>query len=233
MDARLQAKLLRAIQEREIDRVGGTEPIPVDLRLIATSNRDLEKAVCDGSFREDLFFRLNVVNLRVPALRERPQDIQLLAGHFIEKYAEINGVLARPLSAAAKEKLRTHNWRGNVRELENAMHRTVLLATGEEITPDAIVLSFDGMEARNGQPSQSDQTETSDTATETNALVGRTVAEVERDLILETLQHCFGNRTHAANILGISIRTLRNKLKLYSEDGVSVPTPREMDRAVL
>lgn len=233
MDARLQAKLLRAIQEREIDRVGGTEPIPVDIRLIATSNRDLEQAVCEGSFREDLFFRLNVVDIHVPALRERPQDIQLLAGHFIEKYAEINGVLARPLSAAAKEKLRTHNWRGNVRELENAMHRAVLLATGEEIAPDAITLSFNGSEAGSRQPSQSSETENPEAATETNALVGRTVAEVERDLILETLQHCFGNRTHAANILGISIRTLRNKLKLYSEDGLSVPTPREMDRAVL
>jgi DNA-binding NtrC family response regulator len=232
MDARLQAKLLRAIQEREIDRVGGSEPIPVDIRLIATSNRDLEKAVNEGSFREDLYFRLNVVNLRLPALRDRSQDIDLLASHFIEKYAEVNGVLARPLSGAAMEKLRAHGWRGNVRELENAMHRAVLLATGEEIAPEAIMLSFDGGESQAGQPQAARGSVTSPAA-DANALVGRTVAEVERDLILETLHHCFGNRTHAANILGISIRTLRNKLKQYSEEGVSVPTPREMDRAAI
>ncbi|MDX1484920.1 MAG: sigma-54 dependent transcriptional regulator [Alphaproteobacteria bacterium] len=233
MDPRLQAKLLRAIQEREIDRVGGTAPIPVDIRLIATSNRNLEKAVADGDFREDLYFRLNVVNVRIPALRDRPRDIPLLARYFVNKYAELNGVLARPLSEAGLEKLCAHGWRGNVRELENAMHRSVLLATGEEITPEAIILSFDG-------PEFADETVDPDAAgaaegvvADTSALVGRTVAEVERDLILETLHHCFGNRTHAANILGISIRTLRNKLKQYSEDGISVPTPREMDRASL
>lgn len=234
MDLRLQAKLLRAIQEREIDRVGGTAPIEVDIRLIATSNRNLEEAVREGGFREDLYFRLNVVNLRMPALRERPQDIELLAEHFIDRYAELNSVIARPLSAEAKQKLLGHHWRGNVRELENAMHRAVLLATGEEIQADAIMLAFDGdgpatvgMRAGDAAPAGAAAGPTA------GALVGRTVAEVERDLILETLHHCFGNRTHAANILGISIRTLRNKLKQYSEDGVNVPMPGTFDRASL
>ena len=233
MDSRLQAKLLRVIQEREIDRVGGVAPIPVDIRLIATSNRDLEKAVCDGSFREDLYFRLNVVNLRVPALRDRPQDIEILANYFIEKYAELNGVLARPLSDAAREKLRLHGWRGNVRELENAMHRAVLLATGEEIAAEVIMLSFVGDTPSSEPASRGSDMATGEVQGDGSVLVGRTVAQVERDLILETLHHCLGNRTHAANILGISIRTLRNKLKLYSEDGVAVPMPREMDRAAI
>jgi len=233
MDSRLQAKLLRVIQEREIDRVGGVAPIPVDIRLIATSNRDLEKAVCDGSFREDLYFRLNVVNLRVPALRDRPQDIEILANYFIEKYAELNGVLARPLSDAAREKLRLHGWRGNVRELENAMHRAVLLATGEEIAAEVIMLSFGGDTPSSEPASRVSDMATGEVQADGSVLVGRTVAQVERDLILETLHHCLGNRTHAANILGISIRTLRNKLKLYSEDGVAVPMPREMDRAAI
>jgi DNA-binding NtrC family response regulator len=230
MDLRLQAKLLRVIQEREVDRVGGTKPIKVDIRLIATSNRDLEAEVQAGNFREDLFFRVNVVNLAMPSLRDRPQDIQLLADHFTNKYADINGVLARPLSAAARDKLMAHNWRGNVRELENAMHRAVLLSVGEEIGPDAIHLSFG-----DGQESATAATVAANKAAAPSAgpLVGRTVAEVERDLIIETLNHCFGNRTHAANILGISIRTLRNKLKQYSQEGASVPMPGELDRAAL
>jgi DNA-binding NtrC family response regulator len=233
MDARLQAKLLRAIQERAIDRVGGTAPIPVDIRIIATSNRNLEKAISDGSFREDLYFRLNVVNLSIPPLRDRPEDINVLANYFIEKYAELNGVLARPLSAAGREKLRAHHWRGNVRELENAMHRAVLLATGEEIAPEAIVLSFsDGTTASEPTSVGSDMVAPG-VPDDAIAQVGRTVAEVEREHILETLHHCFGNRTHAANILGISIRTLRNKLKLYSQDGASVPLRHELDRAAV
>src|ERR1700712_5406378 len=123
MDARLQAKLLRAIQEREIDRVGGTKPVKVDIRIIATSNRDLAEAVKHGTFREDLLYRLNVVNLRLPPLRERPGDIVALAEHFVKKYAAANGVPERPLSAEARRRIVGHRWPGNVRELENAMHR--------------------------------------------------------------------------------------------------------------
>src|SRR6201999_3448436 len=140
MDARLQAKLLRAIQEREIDRVGGSKPVKVDIRIIATSNRDLVQAVRDGSFREDLLYRLNVVNLRLPPLRERPGDVVALAEFFVKKYAAANGVPDRPLSAEPGRGRGAHRWPGNVRELENAMHRAVLLATGHEIDEAAVRL---------------------------------------------------------------------------------------------
>ncbi|MCK6454549.1 MAG: sigma-54 dependent transcriptional regulator [Alphaproteobacteria bacterium] len=225
MDLRLQAKLLRAIQEREIDRVGGTAPVKVDIRILATSNRNLEEEVRKGNFREDLFFRLNVVNLRLPPLRDRPQDIEMLAAHFSKKYAAVNGLPSRGLSQAAMAKLKAHGWRGNVRELENTMHRAVLLASGNEIGPDAIMLG-DQMPAETGRPTAS-AAQPGANGGENNGkseLVGLTVAEVERRLILDTLQHCLGNRTHAANILGISIRTLRNKLKQYSE-GTGGPAP--------
>ncbi|MEC7593171.1 MAG: sigma-54 dependent transcriptional regulator, partial [Pseudomonadota bacterium] len=141
MDIRLQAKLLRAIQEREIDRVGGSQPVKVDIRLLATSNRDLEQHVRDGNFREDLYFRLNVFNLQLPALRERPGDIPVLAEFFAAKYAEANSLPALPINAPAAAKLAGHQWRGNVRELENTMHRAVLLASGAEIDEQAIMLT--------------------------------------------------------------------------------------------
>jgi two-component system response regulator FlrC len=221
MHPRLQAKLLRAIQEREIDRVGGTHPIKIDIRLIATSNRDLEAEVRKGGFREDLYFRLNVVNLCIPPLRERPRDIEPLAEHFAKKYAAANGVEYSGMSATLREMLRRHNWRGNVRELENTMHRAILLSGGGEIGPDAVMLS----------PSR--QGDAGHDGAARGALVGRTVADVERDLIIETLQHCLGNRTHAATILGISIRTLRNKLQLYRQEGVPVPPPHELERVAL
>jgi two-component system response regulator FlrC len=219
MHPRLQAKLLRAIQEREIDRVGGTQPIKVDIRLIATSNRDLDEAVRKGDFREDLYFRLNVVNLRLPSLRERPRDVEVLAQHFARKYALANGLPDRPLAKTLLEALIRHAWRGNVRELENTMHRAVLLAGGAEIGPEAVTLAPAKASAAGGGAN--------------GGLVGRTVADVERDLILETLQHCLGNRTHAANILGISIRTLRNKLQQYRQEGIPVPAPNEPERVAV
>jgi DNA-binding NtrC family response regulator len=225
MDGRLQAKLLRALQEREIDRVGGGRPVKVDIRILATSNRDLAAAVREGSFREDLLYRLNVVNLRLPPLRERPADVLALAEHFVKKYAAANGVPERPLSLIARQRLLAHRWPGNVRELENAMHRAVLLAQGPEIEEYAIRLP-------DGQPmSATPEARTARTASmaaeaATRGLVGQTVAAVEQQLIIDTLSHCLGNRTHAANILGISIRTLRNKLKEYSEAGIAVPAPQ-------
>ena len=224
MEVRLQAKLLRAIQERVIDRVGGNRPVPVDIRIIATSNRNLTETVREGKFREDLLFRLNVVNLKIPPLRERPADIGELAHHFIRKYSQANGLPLRPLSTDARRALSTNRWPGNVRELENTLHRAVLLSSGAEIGVDGI-LSPDG--ARLDQVRGTDVAAHAAIAAEqvTRNLVGRTVAEVERDLILETLKHCLGNRTHAANILGISIRTLRNKLNEYASDGVPVPPP--------
>ncbi|HEY5348000.1 MAG TPA: sigma-54 dependent transcriptional regulator, partial [Rhizomicrobium sp.] len=228
MDARLQAKLLRAIQEREIDRVGGLKPVKVDIRIIATSNRDLAEAVKQGIFREDLLYRLNVVNLRLPALRERPKDIRALAHHFAHKYAQANGVPYRAIAPATERLLAGHPWRGNVRELENTIHRAVLLANGTEIGPEAIRLP-DGSQvgpALAGLPSPV-QTAVDNAVAMTRGLVGRTVADVERDLILDTLDHCLGNRTHAANILGISIRTLRNKLREYTDAGLPVPAHGE------
>ncbi len=225
MDPRLQAKLLRAIQEKEIDRIGGSKPVTVDVRIVATSNRNMLSEVKAGNFREDLYFRLNVMNLALPALKERPGDIPPLAVHFAKKFAEANGVDVRPISEEAMTALQRHPWPGNVRELENTLHRAVLLATGDEIDVNAIMMTGEaaeaggdtGVDVRNdgGAPD----------------LVGRTVADVERSLIIDTLGHCLGNRTHAANILGISIRTLRNKLKQYGTDGFQVPQPGEGPQA--
>ncbi|WP_207476530.1 sigma-54-dependent transcriptional regulator [Arenibaculum pallidiluteum] len=276
MDIRLQAKLLRAIQERVIDRVGGTSPVKVDIRILATSNRKLEEEVRAGRFREDLFFRLNVVTLRLPSLRERPADIPVLATHFVKKYSELNGLPEKPIAPAALDLLSRHHWSGNVRELENTMHRAVLLARGPVIEPDAVILTNGtraeppapqapayqapayqapagyasaaasarasaGYAAYAGggrimapPPPAADQAGAVPGAA-VAALVGRTMADVERDLILETLNHCLGNRTHAANILGISIRTLRNKLQQYRDEGLPIPLPGggELDRAAL
>ncbi len=227
MDVRLQAKLLRALQERVIDRVGGTRPVPVDIRIIATSNRNLSESVREGAFREDLLFRLNVVNLKIPPLRERPADVLELAQHFVRLYSQANGIALRPLSTDAKRQLSLARWPGNVRELENTMHRAVLMASGDDIGPDAI-LSPEGLRLDQTKPAAVAHAAMAAEAV-TRSLVGRTVADVERDLILETLKHCLGNRTHAANILGISIRTLRNKLNEYSAAGVPIPSPNGGD----
>lgn len=223
MDIRLQAKLLRALQERVIDRVGGTRPVPVDIRVLATSNRALADSVRAGQFREDLFYRLNVVNLRIPPLRERPADIIELAGHFIARYSAANGLPDRPLAIPAKRALLAAPWPGNVRELENTMHRAVLIAAGPDIGPDAI-LTPDGISPTD--PASGTASRAAERAEQaTRALVGRTVSAVEQGLILDTLDHCLGNRTHAARILGISIRTLRNKLNEYEAAGIPVPDP--------
>ncbi|HTZ71675.1 MAG TPA: sigma-54 dependent transcriptional regulator [Acetobacteraceae bacterium] len=212
MELRLQAKLLRALQEREIDRVGGNAPVRVNVRILATSNRDLPAEAAAGRFREDLYFRLNVVGLRIPPLRERPGDIPALADHFAHRYADINGLAPRPVSPTALLMLGAQHWRGNVRELENTMHRAVILAEGAEIGPDAIELPggrAPGPAIANGEN-----------------FIGRRMEEVERDHILHTLSHTLGNRTHAATMLGISIRALRNKLKDYAQAGIQVPPPQ-------
>ena len=225
MDIRLQAKLLRAVQEREIDRLGGSAPVKVDVRILATTNRDMEAEIQRGTFREDLYFRLNVVSLRIPSLRERPGDITALGDYFARKYAEVNGLPYRTLSSAALLRLTSHGWRGNVRELENTIHRAVLLAEGPEIGLDAIELGPHGASQGGARPLTSgDGGATGGIA----SLVGRRMEEVERDLILETLGHTLGNRTHAATILGISIRALRNKLRDYAAQGSAVPPPSGM-----
>jgi len=227
MDMGLQAKLLRAIQERTIDRIGGKDPIKVDIRLIATSNRKLEEYVKAGNFREDLYFRLNVINLKLPPLRERPSDVIPLAQMFADKYSEQNGFPKKKISVQAETALKAHNWPGNVRELENTMFRAILISQQDEIEIDAIQIS-----GQSDFPSTEEKAAETANAVVSNAnngaqhsgdspLVGRTVADVEKELILNTLDHCLGNRTHAANILGISIRTLRNKLKEYNEQEVA------------
>lgn len=223
MDVRLQAKLLRALQERIIDRVGGSKPVPVDIRIIATSNRNLAEAVKEGTFREDLLYRLNVVNLTIPPLRERKEDIIALAGHFVQKYTEANGLPVKTLTEETLNTLVANEWQGNVRELENTIHRAVLLSNGAEILPD-VIRPPEALTNLDNEPAAAAAATAE--AVQQN-LVGMTVAEVERDLILNTLDHCIGNRTHAANILGISIRTLRNKLKQYSDEGLEIPQPNE------
>lgn len=201
MDVRLQAKLLRAIQEREIDRVGGSRSVPVDIRLLATSNRNLIEAVGRGEFREDLLFRLNVLQLDIPPLRQRPKDIEKLAQAFMVKFANQNRLPNRALSPDAFDALINHTWPGNVRELENCMHRAVLLATGGIVELQHLRLPVRDAPSSDGVG--------------IGGMIGKTVAEVERNLILGTLETTSGNRTKAAEILGISIRTLRNKLQQY------------------
>jgi two-component system response regulator FlrC len=225
MDIRLQAKLLRALQEREIDRLGGSGPVRVNVRILATSNRDLLQDVAHGRFREDLYFRLNVIALHIPPLRERPQDIAALADHFARKYADVNGVPYRRLTDAAFAQLKTSPWRGNVRELENSIHRAVLLATGEMIDVEALAIPAVISSNIPNTPSSASCRQTVEPVGDMAALVGRRMEDVERDFIIQTLHHTFGNRTHAATILGISIRALRNKLRDYAAHGAAVPPP--------
>lgn len=213
MDPRLQAKLLRAIQEKVIDRVGGTKPVPVNIRIIATSNRDLLQYCKEGHFREDLYYRLNVVNLHVQPLRERPKDIEALANHFMQNFCEINHLEKMSFSPEALKALVQYDWPGNVRELQNTLHRAVLLTQTNVIQVEDL---FDThlMTTKNiDLPSTLDS----------QLLIGSTIANMEKELILETLKHCSGNKTHAANILGISIRTLRNKLHEYEQQGFIDP----------
>lgn len=207
MDPKLQAKLLRVLQENEIDRVGGTKPIPVDVRVIASTNRSLRDRIKSGDFREDLFYRLNVVNITFPPLRERKEDIPLLAQGFLARYAEQNGRKIEGISPDALEILMKFNWPGNVRELENVIERATVLCRGSLITPDCLPEEILSPEVRPGL----------------DIHVGMTTLEAERMLILETLKAHDWNRTRAAELLGISIRTLRNKLNEYREEGVEIP----------
>ncbi len=212
-DVKIQAKLLRAIQEKEIDRIGGKAPIKVDTRIIATSNRNLDECVKNGTFRQDLYYRLNVVNINIPPLKDRPDDIIVLAKHFAKKYSELNDIPLKEMTPAAEQKLLNYLWPGNARELENTVHRAVLLSSGDKIDEDAILL--DDIDAVINPVAGTEMSGAE--------FVGSTVACMERNLIIDTLKHTMGNRTTAANILGISIRTLRNKLKQYQDEGFEVP----------
>jgi len=198
----LQPKLLRALQEREFERVGGNVPIRVDTRIIGTSNRNLERAVEEGKLREDLFFRLNVIQIRLPSLRERREDVPELMDHFLRHYAQENGRDIRGFSERTRQAFLEYDWPGNVRELQNAIERAVVLSTESLLEPEHFMLE-------GARTKRDDQ----------DALrAGMTVAEAEKHLIQTTLEHCKQNRTHAAKLLGISVRTLRNKLKEYRGD---------------
>jgi DNA-binding NtrC family response regulator len=198
----LQAKLLRALQEGEIDRVGGGKPVPVDTRVIAVSNKDLRLAVEKGEFRGDLYYRINMIPLRIPPLRERKRDLEKLARYFHEKYSERFQKPGTKLAGEIFDMLASHSWPGNVRELENTIARAVLMCRGTVIGAEH--LAIEGVSEEAGKPAG-------------EVTVGMSVREMEKKLILETLRTVDGNRTHAAKILDISIRTLRNKLKEYRE----------------
>lgn len=218
MDVRLQAKLLRVIQEGEVDRIGGRKPIPVDVRIIATTNRNLADCVKQGSFREDLFYRLNVVNLTLPPLRERIGDVKLLADHFMKLYAERNAKQVQTLSDGAQMSLDSHSWPGNIRELENVVERAVITAQNGVIQDKDVVVE----RRSNVSLDQEGQMDLAQSASARNWEPGRTLDDIERHVILEALQYHSGNRTHTAKALGISIRTLRNKLADYRRLGIQV-----------
>ena len=213
MNLNLQAKLLRVLQEREVDRVGGRDPVPVNIRVIATTNRSLYREVEQGKFREDLYYRLNVFPIAVPPLRERPLDIPILARHFVAQSASRNGLVQPVISEEAVTHLQRQPWKGNVRELENVMERAVLLAGPGAILPEhCTVKREDETVIPLGQMKQ---------------VVNGSLWEMERELIFKTLARVKDNRTHAAKELGISIRTLRNKLREYRETDrpLSIITP--------
>ena len=199
MSLLLQAKLLRVIQSRSFERVGGTETISSDVRLIVATNRDLEDEVREKRFREDLFYRLNVVPVTLPPLRERREDIPLLADHFLSEIAERNNKLIRGFSPQAMDLLVRNKWKGNVRELENVVERAVIMARGDVIQPG----DLPGHITEEGN------------APSSGIIPGRPLSDLEREAILSTLEMTGGNRTESAKLLGISRRTLQYKLKEF------------------
>ncbi|MBF0486631.1 MAG: sigma-54-dependent Fis family transcriptional regulator [Nitrospirae bacterium] len=200
----LQAKLLRVLQEREIDRIGGKHTIPINTRVLATTNRDLRKEAAAGNFREDLYYRLSVFPLHVPPLRERPEDISLLSEYFVKKFSALLNKEVKGLTEDALSFLLRNEWRGNIRELENALHRAVLLSRGQLIDISDFMLD---------EPTPAHKT--SLLADDNNK---RGIKEMERDLIMKTLRDVNGNKTKAAKILGVNVRTIRNKLSEYGKN---------------
>jgi DNA-binding NtrC family response regulator len=203
----LQAKLLRVLQEKEVDRIGGKSPVGIDVRVIATTNRDLQALVRNGDFREDLYYRLNVVRLSIPPLRERPEDIPLLVDFFCKRHGEEFDRKDISVSPPAFEKLIHYDWPGNVRELENAIQRAVTLCVGSTIRPEDLFLA--------DSPAQSTNRSGWPKTAELGLSAGVTMREMEKQLICRTLEDTGGNRTRAAKCLGISLRTLRNKLNEF------------------
>ncbi|MHC1711138.1 MAG: sigma-54-dependent transcriptional regulator [Solidesulfovibrio sp.] len=204
----LQAKLLRAIQEREIQRVGGDRPLGVDVRILAATNRDLKKEVEAGRFREDLYYRLNVVTITVPPLRDRPEDVPLLAQHFLARFAEKNRKRIKGFTPSAMDQLAHCAWPGNVRELENAVERAVILSVGEYVSERELPLCDHG-EAPAGDVSGE---------AGVAGLAGKQLDDLEREAILATLRESGGNKSEAARVLGITRATLHKKLKKYGEE---------------
>jgi len=210
----VQAKLLRVLQERELERVGGNRTIKVDVRVIATTNRNLEQSVEKKEFRQDLFFRLNVVPIAVPPLRDRREDVPYLADEFMRRFGRKHGVHVRGFSEEALKVLSGHDWPGNVRELQNVVERAVILS-GESgvLEPEHLGMAKSAPAVSSAvagvQPSSQSASAAIDGATPT-------LSEIEKRHILVTLDRCKGNRTHAAKLLGVSIRTLRNKLHEYN-----------------
>ena len=199
----IQVKLLRVLQEREFERVGGTDPIRVDVRVVAATNRDLEKALTEGNFREDLYYRLNVFPIFIPPLRERRADIFPLADHFVEKYAREHGKIIKRISTTAINQLACYHWPGNVRELENTMERAVLMADGEVIHGHHLPPTLQTAEA---------------TGTVVSASLGGAVATFERSLIEDALKTTRGNRSKAARLLSTTERVINYKVKKYGID---------------
>jgi len=202
MDFQLQSKLLRVLQEKEIDRLGGTLPIPIDVRVISTTNRDIETEIDAGRFREDLFYRLNIIPVHLPPLRERVNDIGLLAEHFIQKYNQIENRNVKGLTQEALAALQQMPWKGNIRELENKIERATLICRDDIVEEKDLVAGFGKRDDRAGF-----QTD----------IPSGSLKELEQKAIYQTLDRTEGNRTHAAQILGISVRTLRNKLNEYRD----------------
>lgn len=204
----LQTKLLRVLQEKEFEKVGNPTPIKVDVRIIATTNRQLQNEVANGNFREDLFYRLNVVPIRLPNLKERKVDIPLLVEHFIEKYSAQNNKNIKKIDASALNKLMKHNWPGNVRELENTIERAVVICKEGSIKSNHLFLEDDMGGMYRNKLAQSG-----------NLPDDLTLKELERLYIIKVLKESNGNKTHAAEKLGVTVRTLRNKLNEYKADG--------------
>jgi two-component system response regulator HydG len=207
MSPATQAKILRVLQEREFEPIGSTQTIKVDTRVISATNKNLEEEIKQGRFREDLFYRINVVTIEVPPLRERHEDIPLLADFFLKRFAEKNRRVLKGFTPRAMDLLMRYDWSGNVRELENVVERAVIMARGEMITP----MEF---------PENLKELDQELKESRIDIAAGRSLKEVEKEMILRTLEETGGNRTHAADILGISRRTLQMKLKEY---GVNAP----------
>lgn len=214
----LQAKLLRVLQEREVERVGGKKPVALNIRIIATSNRDMAEAVARGVFREDLYYRLNVFPIAIPALRQRPEDIVAIARHFVGEHGGRFGRTGMSLSSGAEAALAAHAWPGNIRELENVIQRALIMASGSSIGPEALNLVVRPVEAATQVVTLSAASGMSAGVSEPAKKVDN-MKDLERDHILRTLAEVGGSRKKAIERLGISERTLRYKLQQYRDEG--------------